>query len=157
MNIIKGKELKLENVLSLRKKMTQMEIQNEMINIGKHLEENGVKKNGPIVTATHSIEQINNEMLLDMEILVPMDKKLELSGKYKLKEIFHLTNAVYKRHEGNPNNLQITYNEMMEYITQNNLQQITAGYNVSIVDLKPGESLDKMIMDVYIGVNPSIL
>ncbi len=152
-----GKEIRLENVLSLRKKMTQMETQQEMMNIRKYLEENGVRKNGPIVTATFAVEKVNEQPIFDMEILVQMDKKLSLVGVYRLKEEFHLVNAVYARHKGNPNNLQSTYNEIMAYINQNNLQQITAGYNVNVVDLKPGDSIENMIIDVYIGVNPSIL
>lgn len=35
-----GKEFEIENVLSFRKKMTQVEIQQEMMSIGKFLEQN---------------------------------------------------------------------------------------------------------------------
>ncbi|OGO78603.1 MAG: hypothetical protein A2Y23_09975 [Clostridiales bacterium GWB2_37_7] len=58
---------------------------------------------------------------------------------------------------GNPALLQNTYNEIMNYLKQNNLQQITAGYNVNVKELQLGQSLDEMIVDVYFGVNPSIL
>ncbi|RJE89061.1 AraC family transcriptional regulator [Paenibacillus sp. 1011MAR3C5] len=152
-----GREFKIENVLSLRKKMTQQEIQQEMMNIGKLLEQNGLKKNGPIVTATFTIEQSNEQQLLDMEILVPLDKPAKLHGIYKFKDVFHLVNAVYARHEGNPNTLQNTYNEIDQYTRENALQLITVAYNVNIVELHPGQSMDDMIVDVYIGVNPSIL
>lgn len=158
MRIMKiGKEFKIENVLSLRKKMTQAQIQQEMMSIGEFLEQNNYKKNGPIVTATFAIDQSNGQPLLDMEILVPIDKPAKLYGEYKLKDVFHLMNAVYTRHEGNPNTLEITYNELNQYISENGLQPITAAYNVNVVDLHPGQSMDDMIVDVYIGVNPSIL
>lgn len=39
-----GKEFKIENVLSLRKKMTQAEIQQEMLSIGEFLEQNSFLK-----------------------------------------------------------------------------------------------------------------
>lgn len=152
-----GKEFKIENVLSLRKKMTQAEIHQEMMSIGNFLEQNSFKKNGPIVTATFAIEESFEQPLLDMEILVPIDKPAKLSGKYKLKDVFHLMNTVYARHEGNPNTLQNTYNELNQYISEKGLQPITAAYNVNVVDLNPGQSMDEMIVDVYIGVNPSIL
>jgi effector-binding domain-containing protein len=152
-----GKELKLENVLSLRKKMAQVEIQQEMMKIGKFLQENGIKKNGSIVTATFSVEQAGGQPVLDMEILVPLDRQVELIGEYKLKKNFHLVNAVYARHNGEPNSLQSTYNQMLEYIRENSLHQITVGYNVNVKDLQPGQSLEKIVVDVYIGVNPSIL
>ena len=158
MSIIENnKELKLENVLSLRKKMGQADVPQEMMKIGGFLKRNDIKKNGPIVTATFNIEKTNEEPILDMEILVPMDRQVELSGEYKLKKVFHLVNAVLIRHHGDPNLLQNTYNELMAYIKEKGLQQITTAYNVNIKDLQPGQSLGEMIIDVYIGVNPSIL
>ncbi|MHB8062261.1 MAG: AraC family transcriptional regulator [Ruminiclostridium sp.] len=157
MQIENGKELKIENLLSLRKKMTQAEANTEMMKIGKMFEEKGIKKNGPVITATFAIETIGGQALLDMEIFVPMDKKVELTGEYRFKALFHMVNAVYARHVGNPAMLQNTYNEMMAFIQQNDLQQITAGYNVTVKDMLPGISLDELVMDVYIGVNPNVL
>ena len=157
MNVEYGKEFRLENVLSLRKKMTQQQINEEMIKIGKLLQENEAKKQGPIVTVTFAIENVNGNQVLDMEILVPIDKKLDLPREYTLKPVFKILNAVYARHTGNPATLQNTYNEMLAFIQQNNLQQITDGYNVQVNDLLPGMTPDDMIVDVYIGVSPNTL
>ena len=137
--------------------MTQAEVNTEMMNIGKLFEEKGIKKSGPVVTATFAIETLVGQPLLDMEILVPMDKTIELTGEYRVKDLFHIVNAVYARHEGNPSTLQNTYNEMMAFIGKNKLQQITAGYNVNVKDMLPGMSMDELVIDVYIGVNPSVL
>ncbi|ACL75459.1 transcriptional regulator [Ruminiclostridium cellulolyticum] len=152
-----GKEFIMENVLSLRKKMTQKELDNQLEKIGEFLQNNGATQAGPIVTVTFGIETKEREPLLDMEILVPMDKELELSGDYVFKPLFRITNAVYARHKGNPADLQRTYNEMILFIQENNLQQITVGYNVLINEPMPGLTLDDMIIDVYIGINPNIL
>ena len=152
-----GKSLRLENVLSLRKKMTQPEVQQEMMKIGQYFQEKGIKKNGPVVTATFAVEQVDGQPLLDMEILVPMDKQVDLGGEYRVKIVFHLVNAVYARHEGNPNLLQGTLNEMVKYIHEHGLRQINAAYSVNVRELKPGDSLEDMVADVYIGVDPSTL
>ncbi len=144
-----GKRLELKNVLSLRKKMTQEDMQKEMAKIGQFFEANGIKKSGYIATTTYSID---SDGTLDMEILVPMDKIVELPSEYKLKPVFRLVNAVYVRHEGNPSNLQNVYNEMMAYIKENNLQQITTGYNVTVKDFRPDTSID-----VYMGVSENVL
>ncbi|MBM7615048.1 DUF5085 family protein [Alkaliphilus hydrothermalis] len=135
-NIETGKELKLENVLSLRKKMTEMDVHQEMVKIGKFIEDNGIVKTGPVITATFTVEQANGQQLLDMEILVPINKKIGNIGGYKTKDIFHLVNAIYARHHGNPNLLQNVYQEMIGYMQRNNLQQITPGYNAG-----PGDRL----------------
>lgn len=152
-----GRELRLENVLSLRKKMDRSEINVEMMKIGKWVNDNGLKKAGPIVTATFGVENVDNQQILDMEILVPIDRAAESSGEYRFKEVFHLVNAIYAQHKGNPALLQNTYNKMVAYLQDNRLQQITAAYNVNVSELQPGQSLDEVIVDVYIGVNPSIL
>lgn len=152
-----GKEIKLKNVLSLRKKMSQADINSEMIKIGKFLQDNGAKKAGPVVTATFAIDTLNGQSILDMEILIPLDKEIAVAGEYTLKPVLHIVNALYARHEGNPSTLQNTYNKMLAYINQNRLQQITAGYNVQIKDMLTGMSPDDMIIDVYIGMNPNIL
>lgn len=149
-----GKELLMENVLSFRKKMTQEEIQHEMVKIGEFFKNNGINKSGCIASTTYSID---SDGKLDMEILVPMDKLVDLPSEYKLKPVFKLVNSVYARHEGNPVNLKNVYNEMLAYIKENNLQQITTGYNVTVKDLVPGMSVDEVVIDVYIGVSENIL
>ena len=152
-----NRELKLENVLSLRGKMTQSQVQQEMTALDKYLDDKEARKNGPIITATFSMEVCNEQPLIDMEILVPLASKIDVDKKYVFKEIFHLVNAVYARHKGNPATLQNTYNEMTKYINDNNLQQITVPYNVNIVDMQNTKSIDNIIIDIYIGINPSVL
>lgn len=157
LDIKEGQELKLENVLSLRKKMTQEDLQQELVKIGNLMQQNSLKKSGPVVTSTFSVEQNRTTTLLDMEILVPLDKYIPIPEPYQMKSVFHLKNAVYARHEGNPQLLQNTLSDMVQYIQKHKLRQITPAYNATISEPKPGEGLDKLIIDAYIGVNPSIL
>jgi effector-binding domain-containing protein len=53
--------------------------------------------------------------------------------------------------------LQHAYNEIMAYIQQKGLQQITSGYNVTVKDVLPGMSVDELIIDVYVGVSENLL
>lgn len=45
----------------------------------------------------------------------------------------------------------------MEFIRENKLKQITSVYTVYIKEIKPGDSLDNMVTDLYIGINPSVI
>ncbi|QEN03560.1 hypothetical protein EW093_02205 [Thiospirochaeta perfilievii] len=92
-----------------------------------------------------------------MEILIPIKHSVKIDNTYLLKKEFHLTNAIFKKHVGNPNLIQNTYNEMNTYIQVNGLQPITSGYNISVKDQTHGISVDEMEIDVYIGVNPNKL
>lgn len=154
-----GKELLLKNVLSLRKKMTQTDINFEMTKIKNFFEANKVNKAGSVITTTHSIEIDRGIPVLDMEILVPMDRYLkdQIPKEYKIKPVFKISNALYVRNEGNPSNLERVYKDLTEYITENGLQQITSSYNVTVKEILPGMALDEAIIDVYIGINPNIL
>lgn len=149
-----NKELRLENVLSLRKKMTQIEINEEISDINRFFESRGIEKQGSIVTVTYAIEQNN---LFDMEILVPMNKAVELPQKYVFKPVFKLVNAIYVRHKGNPSLLQAVYNEILAYIHNNKLQQITPAYNVTIKEVTAGMNMEDVVIDIYIGISPNIL
>mgnify|MGYP000972065557 CR=1 FL=1 len=158
-NIEVGKELILENVLSLRKKLTQEEINSEIANIKKYFELNGIGKAGPIVTSTHSVEMERGVAILDMEIIIPMDRNFAdvTKSDYKIKPVFKIANAIYVRNQGNPSQLEQIYKEMMSYIQKNGLQQITPSYNVTVKEILPGMDLNEAIIDVYIGINPNIL
>jgi effector-binding domain-containing protein len=153
----KNCELTMKNVLAIRKKMGQQEIQQTLMDVGNIISESGANKSGPVVTTTYAVEQTETGPVLDMEILVPLDKGVTISEPYIFKPLFHLKYAVHARHEGNPQLLQNTLNQMMTYIQENKLTQITSVYSVNINELKQGDSMNDMVTDLYIGVNPSIL
>jgi hypothetical protein len=46
---------------------------------------------------------------------------------------------------------------MVGFMQEKNLQQITSAYSVNVKELKQGETIDDMVTDLYIGVNPSAL
>jgi hypothetical protein len=91
---VKERDVRLRNVLSLRKKMTSEDISMEMLKLSEFLKENKIKKAGSITTVTFSIEVFDGVPLMDMEILVPLYARINISGEYVFKPIFHMVNAV---------------------------------------------------------------
>lgn len=153
-----GKELKFKNLVSIKMKKSPEEIQQELMNFGRIMEEKGIKKNGPMINTTYSIENSDGKQIMDIEYLFPVDKKIEgLPEKYEFKEKFYLKNALYTRHKGNPNLLQETYNRLNIYSQDNKLRHITSGYNVFIDEPKSIDDLEKAIIEVYIGIDENIL
>ncbi len=94
------KDYRLKNVLTLRKKMTSQEVILEILKLKKFLRDNGLKKTGSITTVSFSIEMQNGVPLIDMEILVPLPKRVTISNEYVFKPIFHVVNAVCISKEG---------------------------------------------------------
>lgn len=148
-----GKELKFENVASFRKKMKHSEIETEVTQFVNYLKESGAQKKGPMISATFAAEEVNGEQVLDMEFMVPIDRNFELEHGYILKEIFKLVNASYTRYIGKPLNIESTYINLIAFLQQNNYEQITAVYNVNIKE----SVVEDCIIDLYVGINPSIL
>ena len=152
-----NQELRMTNVLSLRKKLSTIELQSETVRIGKFIEEGGYTKTGPTVTATFAVDQQAGTQVLDVEMLIPLDKEFIPPDGCVCKPEIILTNAVSIRHTGNPSGLQGTCNLLMAYIQENGLQPITCGYNVTIKEPKTPAEVDQMIVDVYIGLSPNTL
>jgi hypothetical protein len=149
--IEEGKELIYENVISFRGVMTQVEMQDRMQKIGKLVQDNQLTLSGKVTTTTFAIDPSSK---FDMEILVPVDRALELPVEYKFKKEFKLFNAVYARHVGNPALINSTYEAMNKYVEDKELIRISSGYNVTVNE---SSNMDDFIIDVYIGVNSNIL
>jgi effector-binding domain-containing protein len=155
--ILENQELMLNNLISLRKKMTQQEMTQELQKIGQIIKENNATKCGPIITSTFAIEQGYMGQVMDIEILIPVDKELSLGNSLNFKKQFCLINALKISHIGNPSLLQNTYNELNKYINDNNLQTITSAYAVTVKDIADISKIDEAIVDIYIGINPNIV
>lgn len=149
--------LEMTNVLSYRNKSTQKQLVMVSKEIEELLKNNNAKKVGASVSVTFAIDTTGLEPMLDVEILIPIDKTISVSAPYTIKPVFRLRNAVKIRHKGNPALLQNTANELMEYIKNKGLIPITAGYNVTIQEISSPTDVDSLIVDIYVGVSDNIL
>ena len=146
-----NQNLELENLMSFLGQVRQSELEH----IGKDLEEKirqaGAEKVGYPISATYAVE---GEMI-DVEILVPINRRLHNIGNYVFKEKLLITNALQAMHRGNPVGLQQTCNQLNQYIIEQKLVPITVGYNVTRrVDMLNVENTE---IDVFVGINPNIL
>ena len=106
---------------------------------------------------TYSVEQQDSVQLLDIEVLIPLDKPFVPPEGCVYKPEILITNALSTRHIGNPSGLQDTCNALLAYIQVQGMQPITCGYNVTVKEAKTVADLDEMVVDVYIGISPNIL
>ena len=156
-SILENQELHITNALSLRGKVTQADLQQEVVRIGKFVEDGGYTRTGSTVSVTYAIEQQGTSPILDVELITPLDKPFIPPQGCICKPIIKLVHAVSIRHIGNPAGLQETVNLLLAYIQKNNFQIITPAYNVSVQEATMPNMIDQMIVDVYIGVSPNIL
>lgn len=162
MNTNQTKEIKTEehikfnNLVSFRKWVTEETVQSELFQIGEYMRKHEVKRTGPMISTTHNIEERDYQQVLDMEFLFPIDQKIELPEHCHFKPLFHLINAVFKSHVGTQDTISQTYEELELFMKENKLQQITPIYNININEREVAQG-QTPIIDIYIGVNPSVL
>lgn len=157
MKVFEHRTLEMRNVLSYRSKMTQQELQYKSQEIEKFLEETGAKRAANTVTTTFSVEQGPNGPVMDIEILIPLDREVKLPLGYTWKPHFLLTNALMIQHIGNPASLQSTIDELNAYILEHQLTPISTGYNVTVKAARTPLEIDSMEVDVYVGISPNLL
>lgn len=148
-----GQSIKFDHVASFRKKIKQSEVDNELGKFVAILQGSGARRNGPMISATFGVENDQEEPILDIEFMFPIDRPIDLPEPYKFKPVFQLVDAIYTRYAGNPQGLDRVFMELMNYINQNQLIQVSAGYKISTQPPTGSEAC----FDVYIAVNQSIL
>lgn len=149
--IKENQELDIDNVLSYRGKVRQAELEG----IGKEMEiyiqNSGVERAGNPVTATYGVE--GDE--IDIELLMPIDKKIDSTDTFLFKNKIKIVNAVNMCYKGHPIGLQEACNQLNQYILEHKLQPVTVGYNVTKkTDMLNPENTE---IDVYVGISPNIL
>lgn len=145
--------LEFYNLLSFRGKIAHCSQDSVISKMIQLIVGQGASKNGPVITTTYSVEQTGNQLMMDIEVLIPVNKIIEVTNDYTFKPHFRLENAVSLKHEGAPNNIQKSADKLMEYIYENKLTPITTGYNV-FSDCNEGEMIN---IDMYVGVSSNIL
>ncbi|OJF76803.1 MAG: hypothetical protein BKP49_04340 [Treponema sp. CETP13] len=157
MQIVANKELHLLNVISLRKKMTQIELGKESQNIKKLFDENNLSVKS-ITSVTYSVTKGQDEKpLLDIELLVEgvANKIPDISlAEYVVKPEIKIVNALYVDYEGSAREIQTAYNTINAYIAEHKLQPITPAYSVS---QNPFTSKPESVcMEIYVGISPNV-
>ncbi len=151
-NIEENQSLILNNVLTFRGKLNQQESISISKEIDDILEKNNAKKVGGTVTVTHNISVENGVQIIDLEIMLPLDKEITVSEPFTFMPEFALNDALRIRIEGNPQQMQTAIQTLAEYIESKNLQPNTPLYAVTIKEAKTAFDVEDMITDLYTGI-----
>ncbi|WP_310601577.1 AraC family transcriptional regulator [Anaerosporobacter sp.] len=155
MELLENQEIEEKNLLSIRKNVTQQEIEQVLTEMHSYIKESGAEIVGKTITATHGISSNKGYTILDLEILIPLDKEILTGNIYSFKKNFKITNAIKVTHKGNPALLDETCNELNQYIARNKLVPITVGYNMTLTaDNKDKNNTE---IEIYVGISPNIL
>ena len=148
--IQQGKSLLLENLISIRGEFFEYEVNIVLEKLEKIMSDNQVMKSGPMVTVTYGVEVVDEKQRLDMEIFIPLNRKIQVADPFSFQEKLVLNNSLYIRHVGNPGKLTDSYMSLLAKIKEDNLKQMSPIYNVTINQVQTIDKIDEMIIDLYI-------
>lgn len=156
--ILEKSELKLENLLSIREKFLQKDLEIKMREIKEFCEKNFLIVSS-ITTITFEIMQNeNNQQMIDIEILIEIPNQnipKDLPEGFNYKKQVYIVNSLKNHYEGASQNSINAYNEINKYILEKKLLPITPAYAVSN---NPYAQPDNFInLDIYVGLNPNIM
>lgn len=151
LEIKENQELIVTNLLSYRGKVSQTELEYVRKEMESYVQNAVAKRIGNLISATYALEGD----VIDVELLMPIDRSIESTDKFVFKNQIKIANAVVAVYKGHPIGLKEACNQLNQYIMEHKLHPITVGYNIT----KKTDMLnpDNTEIDVYVGINPNIL
>lgn len=148
MNIESGKTVTFKNLITFRSMMTQQQIQEKLIELVLLLQQKGIKKTGPMIYANHDTYPNG---LIDMEILIPIDRVIPSEKGFTFVEELLIENALYKRSFGFNDKLIESYRILDDHINENDIEVYSPTYQLSVNEDKVPFG-EEPIIDIYMEV-----
>ncbi len=156
--ILENQYISFSNLLRFRGKVTQKENINIQTKIQEILKLNNIDKpSNETITATYSVELQDGDQLIDIEMLIPVNKEISNFNNYEgfsyLPELV-INNAIKLCFYGNQGDLQFSMQRLINHIKDNNVKVNTPLYTVITIDreaMNPNGTFVKGYL--FIGVN----
>lgn len=149
--IIEHQTLELHHLISFRGLIDLQEIPALEKKLEQEIHLAGAKRESGMIKAVHGFLYGK----YDIELLIPINKRIHDTDQYKYKETLKIVNALLGKHIGNPDEADETLLELEHYISTNQYLPTSVAYQVvkKINEAEP----EKSEIDIYIGVSANIL
>lgn len=153
MDIKEQMQLDAHNLISFRKKLHALELQMHMKKMLDYAASYGAKKVGSDISVSYAVDG----ELMDVEMYIPLDRKIPSNHDFTFKPCLYLENCVATTHKGNPPGLENTMKKMNAYIVEKRLTPISAGFIVTIHEITSAKDLELFEVDIYISISPNVV
>lgn len=150
MNILLNQEFEINNVISQSGEFSTDEFQKIIQDMIMKYKDYADNSNEYMITTTKAVEIVEGKQILDVEVLLPISYRIPVENLYVFKEKIKITNALYTKVE-QVEKINEAMNEVNQYILSNGLQPITSAYIIQ------SKQEDRLMSEIYIGLNPNIL
>jgi hypothetical protein len=115
-DIIENQYLSVDGLLSYKTRSTYSKLEKLIRHIADSLEYLNNKQNGNIIFSLRENPGAEDDKVIDLEFLVPVEKAFESNEFYVFKPKLRIENALKVRHVGAYSDLYRTKNAMQAYI-----------------------------------------
>ncbi|MBQ7783102.1 MAG: hypothetical protein IJ368_03955 [Oscillospiraceae bacterium] len=146
--IIRNQMQLMNNLLSYRTRVEAFRLADLIRFVSENIDAMDFVQSGDIVFSI--LEEINepNNSILDVELLIPVDRQFKSNVHYVFKPVFKLENAVMLKYCGKFSEVTSAAGVLLEYLMKNHMQMITKVYYV-VRTLQD----DTGVVDIMAGVN----
>ena len=152
MEVIENQYISVKNVLSYLTRVGSKSLGDLICHIHRSAEVLDLKVEGKIMFSVIGTHSITEDIVMDIEVLVPVDMAFESTSKYVYKPEFKLENALSIKHYGNYSDLLKTHKKLNDYLLEKELKAITNTYFV--IDKNCDNN---NIVSLYVGISGNIL
>ena len=152
MEVIENQYISVKNVLSYLTRVGSKSLGELISHIHRSTEVLDLKMEGKIMFSVIGTHHIPEDVAMDIEVLIPVDRAFKSTIKYVYKPEFKLENALCVKHYGGYGDLLKTHKLLNDYLIEKELKAITTTYFV----IERNSGNDSMI-SLYIGISGNIL
>ena len=150
MDMIQEQTYEIDNLVTQTGRFTAKEFQEKLINMVNTYKDFSIANGEYMITTTKSLEVVNGEQVMDVEILMPVSYRMPVEEPYSFKNKLKLTNALYVK-VTDIAKLQDSLNMVNQYIMDNGLQPITSAYLIQT------KQENQPCVEIYISINPNVI
>ncbi|MBL4936568.1 hypothetical protein JK636_12445 [Clostridium sp. YIM B02515] len=129
--VFEYEKLSFKNLISVRKVMSYKDIKCEIENLAKVIKNYNAWSLGLAFARPYDITEIGSDKFFDMEILIPVDKKVPDYKDYKFIDNFNLFNTFKITHSDSAESLEDVISDIGEYTLSKNLNPPTFAFNIN--------------------------
>lgn len=151
MNIITEQWFEQRDLLSYKTRVERDRLPDLIAYVQKNIDSVGLCAVGDIIFSVEEEVSEPDISIVNVELLVPVNKNFRSSSRYVFKPVFRLENAVLVKYCGQFDKLYDAHRKLSEYLVCNRMQPITKIYHV-LRSLRE----DNGVIDMFVGVNGNV-
>ncbi|SFR80971.1 hypothetical protein [Anaeromicropila populeti] len=150
--IEEGYNLFFENVVVYRARLKQEDFQDAIQNVMTQIFNSGAKLEGKMMTVSHDSNWEDGQLVVDIEYILPIDKKIELTGKYKVINGYKFEKFILWKYCGSQDEFQSALCKFNQYLVEEKISPSTPMHIAYDTNMIEGKLFKEIKVEAIIGI-----